>query len=173
MSGYDIKRFLKGLSWLIGNPSGGSLYPVLRSLRQEGLVTMEVIPGLDRPPRKLYSITASGQQALEAWMEQPIAANAPLKAFVMRLLLADSHTHARLCAHLQQRNAQVAKHHTSLVGSLEPPTADLGLGQQLALDYGRAMAAAELAWLNSTLGRLEEQVRRKEDGLSDSGVLPA
>ena len=26
MSGYDIKRSLKGLIWLIGNPSGGSLY---------------------------------------------------------------------------------------------------------------------------------------------------
>ena len=24
MSGYDIKRFLKGLSWLIGSPSSGS-----------------------------------------------------------------------------------------------------------------------------------------------------
>ena len=29
MSGYDIKRFFKSLSWLIGSPSFGSRYPAL------------------------------------------------------------------------------------------------------------------------------------------------
>jgi DNA-binding PadR family transcriptional regulator len=41
MSGYDIKRFLKGLNWLIGSPSDGSLYPNLRALLQEE----EDVPG--------------------------------------------------------------------------------------------------------------------------------
>jgi PadR family transcriptional regulator AphA len=168
MSGYDIKRFLKGLSWLIGNPSGGSLYPVLRTLRQDDLVTVEVIPGLDRPPRKIYSITEAGHEALQAWIEQPIAANAPLKAFVMRVLLADSHSRARLSAHLQQRRAQVATHHAALAGGLGTQSAGLNLGQQLALDYGLALATAELAWLNSTLARLQEQPLLEEDVQSDS-----
>jgi DNA-binding PadR family transcriptional regulator len=170
MSGYDIKRFLKGLNWLIGNPSGGSLYPVLRALRQEDLVTVEVVPGLDRPPRKIYSITEAGHQTLQAWIEQPIAANAALRAFVMRLLLADSHSHARLSAHLQQRRAQVATHHAALAGGLETPGARLNLGQQLALDYGLALATAELAWLNTTLDRLREQPLPEEDEQSDSGA---
>jgi DNA-binding PadR family transcriptional regulator len=157
MSGYDIKRFLKGLSWLIGSPSGGSLYPVLRALWQEKLVTVEVVPGLDRPPRKIYTITEAGHQALQAWIEQPIAANAPLKAFVMRLLLADSHSQARLTAHLRQRRAQVATHHAELVRGLSAPNARLDLGQQLALDYGLALATAELAWLDFTLDQQHHQ----------------
>jgi DNA-binding PadR family transcriptional regulator len=41
MSGYDIKRFLKSLSWLIDSPSFGSIYPTLRALREDDLVTME------------------------------------------------------------------------------------------------------------------------------------
>ena len=49
MSGYDIRRFLKSLSWLIGSPSSGSLYPILRALLEEGLATVKTIPGLDRP----------------------------------------------------------------------------------------------------------------------------
>jgi CspA family cold shock protein len=157
MSGYDIKRFLKGLSWLIGNPSGGGLDPVLRSLRQGDLATVEVVPGLDRPPRKIYSITEAEHQALLAWIEQPIVANAALGAFVMRLLLADSHSFARLSAHLQQRRAQVATHHAELVGGLETPGARLNLGRQLALDHGLALATAQLAWLDTTLDRLPEQ----------------
>jgi DNA-binding PadR family transcriptional regulator len=167
MSGYDIKRFLAGLSWLAGSPSGGSLYPVLRTLRQENLVTVETVPGLDRPPRKIYSITGAGHQALQAWIEQPIVANAPLRAFVMRLLLADSHSPARLSAHLQQRRAQVATHHATLVGGLET-SARLNQGQQLALDYGLALATAELAWLDTTLDRLREQPLPEEDVQGDS-----
>jgi PadR family transcriptional regulator AphA len=172
MSGYDIKCFLKGLNWLIGSPSSGSLYPALRALRQEDLVTMEVVPGLDRPPKKIYSVTEAGHQALQAWIEEPIAANATLRAFVMRLLLADSHSRARLCAHLQQRRAQVATHQALLDGSLETPSAGPKLGQQLALDYGTALATAELAWLDTALDRLREQSLPKEDvqGESEASV---
>jgi len=170
MSGYDIKRFLKGLSWLVGNPSGGSLYPVLRALRQEDLVTVEVVPSLERPPRKIYTITGAGHQVLQAWIGQPSAANASLKAFVMRLLLADSHSHARLSAHLQQRREQGAAHHGALVRGLETPSARPNLGQQLALDYGLVLAGAELAWLDTTLDRLREGSLPEEDEQSASGA---
>jgi DNA-binding PadR family transcriptional regulator len=169
MSGYDIKCSLKGLSWLIGNPSGGSLYPVLRALRQEDFVTMETVPGLDRPPKKTYSITKAGHQALQAWIAQPIVANATLRAFVMRLLLADSHSPTRLTAHLQQRQAQVATRHASLARGLET-SAGLNQGQQLALDYGLALATAELAWLDATLDRLRTQPLPEEDVQGDSGA---
>ena len=71
MSGYDIKRFLKGLSWLIDVPSLGSLYPCLHALLEDGLVTMEVVARQDRPPRKIYTITEAGEEALRAWLSQP------------------------------------------------------------------------------------------------------
>ena len=167
MSGYDIKCFLKRLRWLIGSPGGGSLYPVLRDLRQEDLVTVEVVPGVDRPPRKIYTITRAGHRALQAWIEEPVADNAPLRAFVMRLLLADSHSPAGLSAYLRQRRVQVASHHEALVGGHGTPGAGLNLGQELAFDYGRALAAAELAWLDTTLDRLGEQPHLEEEVESD------
>jgi DNA-binding PadR family transcriptional regulator len=167
MSGYDIKRFMKRLRWLIGSPGGGSLYPILRDLRQEDLVTMEIVPGLDRPPRKIYTITRAGHRALQAWIEQPVADSTPLRAFVMRLLLADSHSPAGLSAYLQQRRVQVASHHEALVGGPGTPGAGLNLGQELAFDYGRALATAELAWLDTTLDRLQDQQHPAEEVESD------
>ncbi len=170
MSGYDIKRFLEGLSWLAGSPSGGSLYPVLRALRQEGLVTVERVPGINRPPKKIYSITAAGSEALQAWINEPIADRASLKAFVMRLVLADSHTRPMLSAHLQHRREQVAAHHTSLAKHLDTKGAGPGLGQQLALDYGLALAAAELEWLDATLDQLVDKGPPEEVGDCDSAT---
>lgn len=162
MSGYDIKCILKGLSWLTGSPSGGNLYPVLRALRQEGLVTFEVVPGLDRPPRKVYTITEAGKRDLQVWIDQPAVSDAPLKAFVMRLILASNFSHAGLMAHLQQRRAQVAAHHDAL--SQADGTSQTGdnLGRFLAMDYGLAMATAEQSWLDHTLDELSEQSPQQE-----------
>jgi DNA-binding PadR family transcriptional regulator len=157
MSGYDIKRSLAGLRWLIGSPSGGSLYPVLHALLQEDLVTVEVIPGVDRPPKKLYSLTGDGRQMLAAWLDQPAVPGAPLRAFVMRLLLAGNLPRARLLSHLRQRRDQVAAHHTALHQAAVELEDKRGQGRPLAQDYGMALATAELAWLDATLERLEER----------------
>lgn len=114
MSGYDIKRFLKSLSWLVGSPSFGSLYPTLHALREEGLVTVEVASRQDKPPRKIYTITDAGKQALRGWMDQPVAAEASLRTFVMRLILSGNLSYTGLIAHLQQRRSQVATYQVTL-----------------------------------------------------------
>lgn len=157
MSGYDIKRFLKGLSWLIGSPSSGSLYPLLRTLLEEGLVTVEIVPGVDKPPRKIYSISERGRQSLQAWVEQPSVPNTPLKAFAMRLFLADNFPATSLKAHLRQRRTQVAAHRTELDRMIALMEEGTEVGLLLAMEYGSALAQAELNWLDSTLGELSEQ----------------
>jgi PadR family transcriptional regulator AphA len=173
MSGYDIKRFLKGLNWLIGSPSGGSLYPILRTLLEKDLVTVEVVPGVDRPPRKIYSITEDGRRALQVWVEEPVATDAPLKAFAMRLLIADSHPHTSLLAHLQLRQSQVAAHHATLVerAASQHPDEGPSLGKRLALSYGLAVAQAELDWLEDTLAWLSEEPLLEGDGQGTGSAL--
>jgi PadR family transcriptional regulator AphA len=163
MSGYDIKRYLSVLNWLIGSPSGGSLYPVLRTLLQEDLVTVEVVPGIDKPPRKIYSITEAGHQTLQDWIDERVPTKGPLKAFVMHLLIADSHSHSRLRALLQQRRAQVAAHHARLSEGAGSPDGGWNRGERMTLDYGLALAQAELNWLDCTLERLSEQPHAEED----------
>ena len=162
MSGYDIKRVLKSLAWLIGDPSFGSLYPALHALLHDGLATVEIFPRQDKPPRKVYSITDAGREALREWINQP-ASNASLKAFVMRLNLADSLSPAGLVAHLKQRRAQVAAHRATLEQADRTLNEREDLGQQLALNYGLALANAELAWLDRKLDGLSQQPRPAED----------
>lgn len=152
MSGYDIKRFLKGLDWLIGLPSFGSLYPALHALREEGLVTVEVIATGDGPVRKIYSIAETGRQELRAWLERP-SADAPLKPFVMRLAVGASAPRPRLIAQLEQRRARVAER-MAMMAQIAAGDDGAQWGRGLAMDYGRALAEAEMAWLDRTLARL-------------------
>jgi PadR family transcriptional regulator AphA len=154
MSGYDIRRFLKSLSWLIESPSFGTIYP---TLREDGMVTVEVIPRQDKPPRKIYTITEAGRQALREWGDQPVASGASLKAFVMRLILAGSFSRTGLIAHLQQRRSQVAAHHATLTQFIETSDRVKDDGHRIAFDYSLALASAELAWLDSALEQLSQQ----------------
>jgi DNA-binding PadR family transcriptional regulator len=157
MSGYDIKHSLKSLSWLIDSPSFGSIYPTLRALREDGLVTVEVAPRQGKPPRKIYTITEAGRLALREWMDQPVAPGASLKTFVMRLILANNFSHTGLISHLQQRRSHVAVYHVTLKQIGEALDGTIDSGQRLAFSYGLALATTELAWLDSTLEQLSQQ----------------
>jgi PadR family transcriptional regulator AphA len=154
MSGYDIKRTFQSLGWLVGDPSFGSLYPALHAMLRDGLVTVDVFPRQDKPPRKVYSITEAGEQELTEWADQSQVSNSSLRAFVMRLNLAGNLSQAGLVAHLEQRRAQVAAQRAVLEQTAESLDVRADLGQRLALNYGLALASAELDWLDSTLNRL-------------------
>jgi PadR family transcriptional regulator AphA len=160
MSGYDIKRFLKRLSWLIDGPSFGSLYPALHSLLENGLVTVKVIPRDDKPPRKIYTITETGRQVLGEWMDQPTSSGVSLKAFLMRLVLASNLSPEQLITHLEQRQMQVTAHRLALEENAGGMDEDADLGDRLALEYSLAVASAELAWLDRTIKSISQTERQ-------------
>jgi len=162
MSGYDIKQYLESLGWLVGSSSFGAIYPALHGLLKDGLVTLEIMAYETKPPRKIYTITSAGNQALDEWICQPLLSGASSRAFVMRLLLATHLSHEGLVAHLRQRHQQVAKQQAALkqtVDKMDPPTDS---GQRLAFDYGMTIANTELAWLEDLIAALEIQISPKE-----------
>ena len=150
MSGYDIKGLLERLNGLIGSSSYGNIYPTLHALLEEGWVSVDVVTHPDRPPKKLYTLEQEGRDELLEWLEGPIPENLSKKAFVMRLILAQDFAGSGLAAHLRQRRAHVVAHLDALRelgGEPEPQDAEW----PLALDYGLAVADAELAWLDHAL----------------------
>jgi DNA-binding PadR family transcriptional regulator len=152
MSGYDIKRLLERLKWLIGSSSFGNIYPTLHALLQDGWVTVDVITHEDRPPKKVYTIRERGRQALRESLDRPVSPEASMKAFVMRLILAHDFDQRGLIACLRQRQAQVISHRDALE-EMSGESRQTGVGWQLALDYGLAVADTELDWLDRALSR--------------------
>lgn len=65
--GYQIAKRLEGAAGGGLPVKQGTLYPVLRSLEEQGLLASRVEPSVAGPPRKYYSITADGRQALQDW----------------------------------------------------------------------------------------------------------
>ena len=67
--GYQIAKQLEGASAGSVPVKQGTLYPVLRSLESQGLLSSRVEPSVTGPPRKYYAITPSGAEVLGAWRE--------------------------------------------------------------------------------------------------------
>lgn len=67
--GYQIAKQLEGASDAGVPVKQGTLYPVLRSLESQGLLSSRVEPSVSGPPRKYYSITDTGHTVLESWKD--------------------------------------------------------------------------------------------------------
>lgn len=67
MYGYQIAKEIGekagGASFL----KQGAIYPVLRSLHASGLLESRVEVSMSGPPRRYYSISKDGREALDAW----------------------------------------------------------------------------------------------------------
>ncbi|MBM4102726.1 MAG: PadR family transcriptional regulator [Planctomycetes bacterium] len=61
--GYEIVQSLKNHKGLTIRE--GNVYPILQRLGMDGLITSESQPSRDGPPRKYFSITSAGREALE------------------------------------------------------------------------------------------------------------
>jgi DNA-binding PadR family transcriptional regulator len=69
MHGYRIKRHIEehfGHMWSINY---GQIYPNLKRLEEEGLVTKKEVARSGTPDRKLYSVTAEGKRSFAAWLD--------------------------------------------------------------------------------------------------------
>ncbi len=69
MYGYRIAKMLMASENEEPLVKQGALYPVLRSLEKNALLSSEVEPSVSGPPRRYYSITKLGRSTVLKWNE--------------------------------------------------------------------------------------------------------
>ncbi len=69
MYGYQIAKLLEENGPDLPLMKQGTLYPVLRSLEENGLLESTVEPSVSGPPRRYYKITKDGRAALDEWRD--------------------------------------------------------------------------------------------------------
>ncbi|MBI5570054.1 MAG: PadR family transcriptional regulator [Desulfomonile tiedjei] len=85
MTGYDLKKafsisflFFSGLSY-------GSIYPALRKMENQGMISKRLEIQDGAPNRKVYTITEAGKRAFLDSLRSPFAFELPKSTFLMRL----------------------------------------------------------------------------------------
>ncbi len=85
MSGYDIRKFIQGSIGNFWRESYGQLYPNLRQLTDEGLVTRREGGQEGKPGRYVYSITPQGRTALRDWLGEPAEVEVPRSELLLKI----------------------------------------------------------------------------------------
>ena len=85
MTGYDLKKafsisfsFFSGLSY-------GSIYPALKKMEDQGLISKRVEIQDGAPNRKVYTITDEGRKAFLEALKSPFVPEKPKNSFAMKL----------------------------------------------------------------------------------------
>ena len=69
MYGYQIAKEIGAKAGGASFLKQGAIYPVLRSLHAAGMLSSRVEVSVSGPPRRYYTISDSGREALLAWRE--------------------------------------------------------------------------------------------------------
>ena len=71
MTGYDMKKMSDSSISHFWNENYGNIYPVLKKLEKEKLVSMIREDGNGTPARKVYTITDEGRTVFQHWLANP------------------------------------------------------------------------------------------------------
>ncbi|TCD53650.1 PadR family transcriptional regulator [Alloscardovia theropitheci] len=84
-TGYEINDILKNRLSYFFDGTYGMIYPTLRKLESEGMISKEVIVQVGKPNKNLYSLTEQGREELHAYLESDVDDEIFKSDFLMRL----------------------------------------------------------------------------------------
>lgn len=70
-AGYDIKQIMRKIARYIWSESNAQIYPILKKLEQNKLVTSQLDKTSGARRRCIYTITKKGMEQLKDWLNEP------------------------------------------------------------------------------------------------------
>lgn len=172
-SGYDLaQRFRSGIGhfW---NAKHQQIYLELKKLHRDKWVAFEVETQAERPDKKIYRITRSGQRALKAWLGKPIKPPRINDALLVKIFGGHLADRPSLLAELDERLAR-CQSRLAEYGQLEQAyfSQDEAARRRSRLPY--LTLRRGIRYMQGTSDWLEEaRVLLANDGLPEKPLLHA
>lgn len=158
MTGYELRKLSEESIQHFWRESFGQIYPSLRALEAQGMVTRTEEMGevRGRPARQVYALTDGGREALRAWVAVPARPEVPRNELLLKLFFGRQ-------APAEANLRQIAERRTMYIEELEGyevlekriraayqgrPDLPYWL---LTLSYGKHYTEAEIAWCDETM----------------------
>ncbi|MGA2640921.1 MAG: PadR family transcriptional regulator [Spirochaetia bacterium] len=161
-SGYDIKKICDMSISHFWSENYGHIYPMLKKLEAEGLVTKESKQTPGRPPKSVYMITQKGTKDLTDWLLKPVE-NHPMRFELMLKVffgqnLPPEDVIAKLRSERENHAAKLEAYRgiEDMLKNNEPQKSAPGLPFWLAtLDFGGRFSRAMVEWCDDTIHAIE------------------
>jgi len=105
-TGYDIHKLVKtrmGSFWDIGY---SQIYPTLRRLEKEGILTKKVEINEQGQNRKVYSITNEGKNKLKGWLTKPAKPETFKFEVLLKIAFGDQVPKDEIIKHIEELKAR-------------------------------------------------------------------
>lgn len=155
MHGYELRQRFRQMLGYFWRMSHGSLYPILKKLEREGLVTSEKLPQEGKPDAKVYSLTEQGEEAFLEWLRQPVEEVVPSHdSLVLKLAFFEHLTKEEALGQLHRIRGFYAQTVQGLKQAHQAAE-ERSPYQALIVEGGIAHFEAALAWVDKMIARLE------------------
>ena len=160
-TGYDIRNWLDGISSM-WHESYGQIYPTLKRLTEQGLVTRSVADGAKGSDKYVYSITSKGRDFLGDWLNEPVYFAPPRSEMLLRVYFAKHVQPGVLTEQILRYRKQVQASYdwckeleqTYVVDKAPLVSSDHAF---MTISHGLYVTKAQLDWCDDILGHLREQ----------------
>jgi PadR family transcriptional regulator AphA len=160
-SGYDIKKFCDQSIAHFWNENFGHIYPVLKLLEQEGLITKETGRTEGRPDRNVYRITPEGKSELRDWLSLPVESEPVRSELLLKLAFAENVPQENIIAQLTKAKERCAARLDEYLQIEQAFTSNqkahgkAGYPYWLAtLRYGICSARTAIQWCEETIANI-------------------
>ena len=162
-SGYDIKKFCDNTLSFFWAENYGQIYPVLKQLEEEGLVSKETEMAEGRPTRNVYHITDEGRAELNNWLLLPVEPATHRMELILKLVFAADIPASNLLVKLAEKKANEEKTQQYLKEAesrlKNGPQDRLGLHLWLAgISAGHHLSQATIDWCEETMAMLQHHI---------------
>lgn len=175
MSGYDIKKFYEKSIAGFWSESYGQIYPSLKRLAKEKLVTKSVQKQQGKPDRHIYAITDKGREELQRWLVEPIGRHIGRHEILLKLIFGreisvkDNITQIERFRKRQQIELKEVKRLRKQFETTKTDNPNL-LFWLMALDFGKYVNEAYIQWAEKTLMALDQMEANNVSRKDRTGV---
>ncbi len=139
-TGYALRKVFETTPLGSYSSSPGSIYPALKSLVRDGLVT--------GGSKQLYVITSAGERSFDAWRLQPMGESESIDAALLRFAFLHDHPDRQISLAFLKSFAMAAKTRITSVKAFMSSEAwtDLPAQSRLAVEHGVRTTEASAQW---------------------------
>lgn len=169
MSGYDIKKEIGESVSNFWTESYGQIYPVLKTLVAEKLVTKTVRKGAGKPDRHVYSLTAAGREELRAWLAEEVSTpKVERNELLLKLFFGEeveAGVNVRHVERFREHQRELFEKYRMIEKEIKirhPDDPNLPYWL-MTLSYGQHARRALLDWCDETLAKLNKMAKAAGD----------
>jgi DNA-binding PadR family transcriptional regulator len=172
MSGYDLGQTIRGSIGHFWNESYGQIYPNLKKLAADGLVSAKAEKQKGKPERRIYSITREGRERLANWLAVPPQAEVPRNELLLKLFFGAQVSPDISIGYIER----MAESERSSIQLIKRAAEEIARNQQypdapywkMAARFGEIELEAHLRWAEETLAELKK-IAGKRRGNAETG----